>query len=285
VKEEGIVETIRGWVSGMLGGNLDAAAIEPEMDRFAEGLLADAAEMISGWPNDEFTSKFSQEESGLAAYCAARVLKAAGRAGAAINMLESALRQHIESAEMYLLLGDLYCEKDFPVRAVQYYGKARELGAGMEPVKNRWLSCLRESGDWRTIIAEIEAIEPTADTGFLMLKAQALHGSGNSGEALRLLENLMAREDISASEMAGSAILSGKIREDKGDILGAIDFYEKSFDMNPDNPQAHFELGRLYFKHNAVPLAKNQMMSLLKKFPESDWADKARKLMAQEGVL
>lgn len=283
--EVGIVGTIKKWVTGLLSGDSAACEIESAADDLADRLTNDMAEMISGWPNEEFALNFRPEESGLAAYCAARVLKSAGRSGAAINLLESALRRRVESAEMYLLLGGLYYEKELPGRALQYYGKARELGAGMEAVMDRWLGCLRESGDWRAIIADVEAFEHAGDTRLLMLKAEALHGTGNNGEALRLLEELMGREDIPGPDRAGSAILLGKIREDKGDILGAIDFYEKSFELNPDNPQAHFELGRLYFKHNAVPLAKNQMMSLLKKFPESDWTDKARKLMAQEGVL
>jgi tetratricopeptide (TPR) repeat protein len=278
------IEKIKRWLSLPHGAETAHGEIDAEVNTCVAWLAEETYESMSGWPNDEFEKIFSPDEAGLAIYFAARLFIASGRTGTAINLLESAARRQFETPEIYLLLGDLYFEKELLDRAMQHYKKARELGAVPAASWDRRIQCMREAGDWVSIASEVDAFG-AGGADMTILKSEALHAVGNTDEASKLLEDLIGWEDAEPAGRANAAILMGKIREDKNDILGAIDFYEKCFLIDPSTPRPHYELGRLYFKHNAMPLGKNQMMTLLKKFPESEWADRARQLMAREGVL
>jgi tetratricopeptide (TPR) repeat protein len=271
------------WTARLRAGEQFSTVME-EMSEYAGSRSGEIAEQLSGWTDNGNAQELSPEEAGLSGFCAAFLLKTAGRAGAAINILEWSVRRKSNSAEPYRLLGDLYYAKGLFIQALESYRKIREIKGDMAELTGPWLRCLKEAGDWDTLLAETERLPIGNDVGLALARAEAVRQKGRAGEAFKMIEKIMQAAE-SPEDKVRCSLFMAKALESKGDIIGATDYYEKCFEIDPANPEAHYELGRLYLKHNAIPLAKNQLMTILKKFPESEWADKSRNLMAKEGVL
>jgi len=272
------------WAARLAAGNEPAAEIMEEMAGYADEHAAEIVENLVDWIDGAQAAGLEPREAGPAGFCVAYLVKATGRAGTAINILEWALRRNSFGAEPHKLLAGLYFQKGFYPQALVSYRKVREIAGDMDGLMEPWLRCLKEAGDWDALLEETERLPYGENTGLALLRAEALRRKGKAGEAFKMIEKIMQTAG-SPDEKASCALSMAKALESKGDIIGATDYYEKCFEIDPANPEAHFELGSLYLKHNAIPLAKNQLMTILRKFPESEWADKARDLMAKEGVL
>ncbi len=277
-------EDIRSWAARIRNGTDPMENIKIELESYASRHGDDIVEHLSRWTEEGSDQRVRTEDTVFAGFCAAYLLKSSGRSGTAISILESVLRKNDGPAEAYKLLGDIYYNKELYKPALGAYSKVRKMDGDDSIDRADFMKCAKEAGDWDIILAETEQVPNDGDVDLLLLKAEALRAKGRHGEALRMLEKTMSARE-SGAEKARLALFLAKVLESKGDILGAIDCYEKCFETEPAGAEAHFELGRLYFKHNAIPLAKNQLMTILRKFPESNWADKARDFMAKEGVL
>jgi len=275
---------IRLWAERIRNETEPIDAIKLELESYANERSRDIVESLSKWSEEGVEQRIRPEDIVNAGFCAAYLLKSAGRTGTAVSILETVLRKNDGPAEPYRLLGDIYFSKGLFKPALDAYSKVKRIAGDESVERDVFIRCAKEAGEWDVVLMEIEKIQNSGDVELVLLKAEAMRAKGRHGEALRMIEKEIDASG-SGAEKARLALFLAKALESKGDILGAIDSYEKCFEFEPNSAEAHFELGRLYFKHNAIPLAKNQLMTILKKYPESGWADKARDFMAKEGVL
>lgn len=276
-----LADKLSVWAAKLASGEREESVLR-EMQAYADDSEKTATK-ISEWLDNvrEFRADPAIEDA--SALAAAWLLKLSGRPGMAMNALETAVKKNGGAPEANKLLGDLYRQRGMSSRAADCYGAAIRAGTEDPDVETTLFECLKHAERWSDISDRIDSMEMSDNAELVLLKAEALQRTGHSGEASKLLEALAASEADPQSRTRALTLLARAL-ESKGDILGAIECFEKSFDIVPDNPESRYELGRLYISHNAVPLARNELMSLAKRHPESEWADKARELMAREGI-
>ncbi|HOX28078.1 MAG TPA: tetratricopeptide repeat protein [bacterium] len=283
VVEKGFEECLND-VSSMFE---EKGALNPDIDAEIKRMSIEFVDEINDNLLEKMTDRedfWEGSESESALYCIAFLFKEVGRSGTAINILEQAWKKAIlKDIEVKKLLGDLYYEKEMFQQAGNVYGEIRETKSDDVTFMGKWIRCLKENSDWDGIIAETDMLGDDCGADICILRAEALNMNGRSSEAVAFLIERMGLAE-SKTEKSIYALILGRLKGEKGDVLGAIDFYEKSFALNPENPEAHFELGKLYLEHKAVPLARNQLLTVVRKFPDSRWAYEARRIMGREGV-
>ena len=208
----------------------------------------------------------------------------AGRDGTAINMFESAIKKGVDYAEVNFLLGECLLNKKLYERALMGFRAALEHDSSQADAVLRIGDCLRQLGRYE------EAVEVLGDYDFRekkhrltggMKRVDALIGMNKYSEAVESAKALVEECDTVA-ERSQCYYLMAKAKEKKGDILSAIDLYERSIEADSANGEARLGLGKLYLQHRALPLAKNHFTYLLRNFPDSVCADEARQLMYEE---
>ena len=65
----------------------------------------------------------------------------------------------------------------------------------------------------------------------------------------------------------------------------AMEYYQKSLEVQPNNPSATYLLGRLYQNQGNEDAAREYFTKILTEFPESDQADQAENALAQLGPV
>jgi len=265
----------------------DLNIVNREIEDYCIKKEEQAREWIEGKNAGEIAEFFSSDTGGLLEYCAAYMAATLGRTGTAINWLEPVVEEGPFSPAAKLLLADLYYKKNIIPRALESYRNAEEAGLACDRSAIGIVRCLRKLGRYGELADEAEdrfLDDPELSMEALYLRAEGLIGAGRATEATGLLKGLM-QTAASRSWKARFAILLAELNENSKDIESAIDYYEKSIELEPQNPEAHFSLGRLYLEHKALPLAKNHLTIIVKRFPESLWADRAREIMYGEGIL
>jgi len=276
-----LADKLTGWAAKLAAGESEESILH-EMQAAADDSETAATE-VSDWLDKVREVRADPAAEDAAALAAAWLLKLSGRPGMAMNALETAVKKNGGSPEANKLLGDLYRQRGMSSRAADCYGAAIRAGTEDPDVETTLFECLKQAERWDDISDHIDGMEMSDDAELVLLKSEALQRTGRADEALKLLEALAESEADPRSRTRALTLLARAL-ESKGDILGAIDCFEKSFEIVPDNPESRYELGKLYISHNAVPLARNELMALAKRHPESEWADKARELMAREGI-
>ncbi|HOO56715.1 MAG TPA: tetratricopeptide repeat protein [bacterium] len=271
---EDLVQKAMAYIKNM---QAFAEVIDDLEKEVIDDLSAEAAEIKAMKGEDE-------DRAGVRGFVSAEILLKAGRTGTAMNVLEAAIKGSPGFKDSYLLLGDIYYGKNLFARALDQYRGFRDAGGDLESIRWKWMNCLKQAGEWYELMSELEPVDESSDISLLIMKAEVMFRLGRDDEADGIAERIMASSRAD-TDKALAAIFMGRIRENRKDVLAAIDFYEKSLELNDMNPEACYELGRLYIKHNAVPLARNHLNKILKRFPESEWADLARELMEKEGVF
>jgi len=277
-----LADKLSGWAAKLAAGEREESILH-EMQAAADDSETAATE-VSDWLDKVREVRADPAAEDAAALAAAWLLKLSGRPGMAMNALETAVKKNGGSPEANKLLGDLYRQRGMSSRAADCYGAAIRAGTEDPDVETTLFECLKQSERWDDISDRIDGMEMSDDAELVLLKSEALQRTGRTDEASKLLEALAALDDADPKARTRALTLLAGALESKGDILGAIDCFEKSFEIVPDNPESRYELGKLYISHNAVPLARNELMALAKRHPESEWADKARELMAREGI-
>ncbi len=277
-----LADKLSEWAAKLAAGEREESILH-EMQSLADDSETAAME-VSDWLDKVREARADPAAEDAAALAAAWLLKLSGRPGMAMNALETSVKKNGGSPEANKLLGDLYKQRGMISRAADCYGAAIRVGTEDPDVETTLFECLKQAERWDDISDRIDGMEMSDDAELVLLKSEALQRTGRTDEASKLLEALAALDDADPKARTRALTLLARALESKGDILGAIDCFEKSFEIVPDNPESRYELGKLYISHNAVPLARNELMALAKRHPESEWADKARELMAREGI-
>lgn len=278
-----IAERVAEWAAAIGAAQISVEEIESEMNDLLEESDVKDIESLLGAVENGFIQGLPESDAAAAGFCAAYILKLKGRTGTAINVLETAARKGPVFSEFEILLGDLYFSRSLYAGALEAYTGARARNSELGHSWERMIVCMRETGNWDALIAELNSLPSGVSPELTLMKAEALLNKGRISESLKVSQAMFDSAETPEDKVK-SAVFSAKALEAKGDILGAMDSYERCFQLGISAPEAHFELGRLYLQHKAIPLGKNQLMTIMKKYPESGWADKARDLMVKEGV-
>ncbi len=286
-KPRALKDKLWAWRDRLLAREEPEGFVIAEMRKTRSRQESEVEEWIDNLASGEGDKLLKDDRSGILSFCAGFFAAGLGRMGAAVNRLEEARAKSPQLAECYVLLGDLYFNKSFYSRALESYREAEDKTGPSQRAGIGIIRCLAELKRPDDLINELESREfEKRELRYeaLLKKAGALAGINKTAEAAGMLEGLMETTE-SDKWRSIFALKLAQIKKTGNDIVSAIKYFEKCIELDSSNKQAQFELGALYLDHNAIPLARNQLLTLIKKFPESSWADQARDLLFKKGVL
>ena len=111
----------------------------------------------------------------------------------------------------------------------------------------------------------------------LLRLAQMAEDSGNHGQAIHYLQEILRTEPNSAD----ARLELGRVLFQTGDVQGSITETKKILDRQPDQADALYNLGAIYANLNDTTLALQYWNQLFATSPQSDSAQRARRLMSQ----
>lgn len=257
------------------------------LERLCDANPVDVHDWIVGLRGEKDEAFFGADSSGALEFCAGCLAAGIGMTGTAINRLEAAFAKGLTNSNGRILLSDLYYIKGIFGKSLKGYRDAEEAAGPSSSTAMGIIRCLRETKRYAELASEVDARnfnDENERLEALCLKVEALIELDRTQEATGLLDGLL-QTTAKPNWKARLTFLKARLMERKGDAVAATDCYEASLDLDGDNPEALFALGNLYMTHKAIPLAKGRLSTLVRKFPESPWADQARALMDREGVL
>ncbi|MFH1537421.1 MAG: hypothetical protein ABIH66_00585 [bacterium] len=204
-----------------------------------------------------------------------------GSYGSAINMLESSLRKAGAPSETRRILAGCYFQKGLYENALANYRESMSAGARKEESTIEASDCLLRLGKFEEVIEFLSGAEFSDHTCRLhagIRTAEALLELNRHNEALEKA-GLLLDECETPTERSFCYHLLARAKEAKKDYVSAIDLYERSLENDSMNAPARLGLGKLCMQNNALPLAKNHFSFIARNFPESEWADEARRLL------
>lgn len=257
------------------------------LERLCDRNPVDVHDWIVSLSGEKDEAFFASDSTGALEFCAGCLAAGIGMTGTAINRLEAAFAKGLTNSNGKILLSDLYYIKGIFGKSLKGYRDAEEAAGSSSSTAMGIIRCLRETKRSAELVAEVDKrsfSDENERLEALCHKAEALIYLDRTQEATGLLDGLL-QTTAKPRWKARLIFLKAKLMEAKGDAVAATDNYESSLELDGDNPEALFALGNLYMKHRAIPLAKGRLSTLVRKFPESPWADQARALMDREGVL
>ena len=204
-----------------------------------------------------------------------------GRSGLAVNLMDRALERGCDFGLCYMILGRCYFAKKVFNKALINYKIASRVDAGADEARLGIAHSLimldkpRDAMDYlnseafRTEDSQIESA---------LLRATAMEKMDRRADAENLLKQMSGNCEEPANR-ARCMFRLGQIQEQRKDVLKAIDLYEETVAADPDHLEAQYNLGRLYMKHQAYPLARRHLQYVIHNHPDSPWADRARDLI------
>ncbi|MEW6200831.1 MAG: tetratricopeptide repeat protein [bacterium] len=272
-----LMEKLEEWVRQV--ETLGAGTVVEEMVRYLRTHRADMMMLMN--EIEQGALPWNPEGTSTGDFICGVLFMAAGRDGTAINMFESAIKKGADYAEVNFLLGECLANRKLFDRALRSYRAALERDSSQPEAALKIADCL----------LRLERYEEAADmiSGFdfklkehrvlaEMKRIEALIKINKPGEAFEGAKALAEECDTDA-ERSQCYYLMARAKEQKGDILSAIDLYEHCLEEDSANGKARLGLGKLYLHHRAIPLAKNHFTYIMRNFPDSAWADEARQLM------
>lgn len=204
-----------------------------------------------------------------------------GNYGSSINLFEGALRKAGYPPETNFILAGCYFQKGLYENAMVNYTRSAAAGINRFESTIEATECLLRLGRFREVIdildkAGFETRDHVLHAG--MRKIDALVGLRAFDEAV-VKSRALLDECETPTERSLCYHLTAKAKEAKGDIVDAIDLYERSLENDSMNAPARLALGKLCLDNQAAPLAKNHLTFVARNFPESEWADEARRLL------
>lgn len=286
-KPAAFMDGLLAWRDRLIARQEPEGFVISEMNKAFESRKNDIDHWINKISDEEGGRLLKDDRTGVLYFCAGFFAAKLGRIGVAVNWLEEARSLAPRIAECYILLGDLYFNKTFFGRALDSYREAEDKTGPSQKAGIGIVRCLGELGSHDELLRELAGREfEKKDIRYeaLLLKAGALAETGRAAEAAGMLEGLMQTTE-SSRWRSEFAIKLAHIKKLSGDVEAAVSYYEKCIQLDPSAIRPRFELGSLYLEHNAIPLARDLLLNLIKKFPESDWADRARDSLFRKGVL
>ena len=123
-----------------------------------------------------------------------------------------------------------------------------------------------------------EALKKKPDhTPVLMRLAQLSAESGKNTEAARSLREVLQREPANMD----ARLELGKALFESGDVQGAIEQTKAILDRQPDHADALYNLGAIYGNVGNAELARDYWSRLIAAKPQTDSAQRAKRMMAQ----
>lgn len=136
-----------------------------------------------------------------------------------------------------------------------------------------------------TLVAGWRLPAASAPTAVLAYEALALARTGNSPAASTRLAALRARAE-STEAQGWARLLDGVLLAERPSPRAAVDACLRSLDVDPENPQAHYELGLAYRQLGELELAVREMRFATEL--AIDWPDpavQATRILAESGRM
>lgn len=130
--------------------------------------------------------------------------------------------------------------------AVDYFAKARSMGYCKKECYDYALVCLSAINDERGIISlarEAYSRFGSSEPQFVRVLINDNINNKEFDKAGKLLDEVIAENDLDAEIFN----LKGLVVEQKDGMEKALPFYQKCIELDPENSQGHFNVGRYYY--------------------------------------
>lgn len=188
-----------------------------------------------------------------------------GQTAEARRLAEAAVTAAPEDAEAQRILARVLWADEADPAALEHAAAAVRLSGGEERARLLHAELLAADGrfdEMRQVLEDAVRAEPTSGTAHYRL-ALLHQNEGRLSEARAALDQCVRLNAVVGQDHIH--FLRGSIAVNQADIEATIEAYARRVDVNPNNPEAHRQIGEVYFLqgHDGEALAEHSVAVLL----------------------
>lgn len=211
---------------------------------------------------DTFRSALTADpHSAQLQYLEGLALVGAGRAKEAAAPIEESVRLEPGVLKPHLMLAYVYDQTGQPGRAEEQWNKALEIDPKSTEALEGLSDDLAKRADWVSVITLLRSAPHTEKLAIRL--AQALGNLNYLDDAYKVLEGAMLADPKSLDLVNAMTVVLVKQHR----YNDAIDMWQKTFQENPGNPEAEYELFRILVLSNHVTAARPMAAHVLAERP------------------
>ena len=166
-----------------------------------------------------------------------------------LRKADSLLKEPVMMAEVYYKIGDLYTWQGLPQRATAYYKKSLELKPDNANTRMKYINTSAFVYNLETALAQLDSLYSRKEINFShqVLMAEYYIHAGKLQQAGKLLKDA---EKAHPYKIPAITDLNARMQLIAKNPKMAIPFYREYLGANPNDPNTHYTLARLYASLN-----------------------------------